>query len=340
MNSLTLRSPADVLAAVPYLLGFHPTNSVVLLAQRGKRVIFQARTDAPEPDEIASLARYLAAIAARQSPTAVIIIGYGPAGPIAAALDALRIAVEALGLPVLESLRVHEGRYWSLTCSEPRCCPFEGVPFDPAATPVAAAATFEGMVALPDRDAFAEAIAPQPGPGIEPELAAARERLAQLPSRGSRQRRTAARAAVREAFERYAGSGRLDDDEVAWLVVLLADVRARDDAWRRMLADQPRDEHESLWRDVTRRVPAAYVPAPATLLALTAWRAGKGALASVAAERALAADPRYTLAQLVLQALSAAIPPSAMEPLPRARPARRRPRMSTGARAERARAAG
>jgi hypothetical protein len=331
MNSLTLRSPADLLAAVPYLLGFHPTNSVVLLAQRGKRVIFQARTDAPEPGEIDQLAGYLAEIAARQSPTAVIVIGYGPAGPIAAALTALRDAVEATGVPVLDVLRVHEGRYWSLVCVEPGCCPADGVPFDPTVSSVAAAATFEGMVALPDRDAFAGALAPLPGPGIEPELAAARERLAAAALRGVRQRRTAARTAVREAIERYAAGGRLDDEEVAWLAVLLVDVRARDDAWRRMLAVAPRDEHETLWRDVARRVPTAYVPAPATLFALSAWRAGRGALASIAAERALAADPRYTLADLVSQAVQAGIPPAALETLRAARQARpRRARPHTG----------
>ena len=38
-----------------------------------------------------------------------------------------------------------------------------------------------------------------------------------------------------------------------------------------------------------RRVEPAYVPAPACLLAFAAWRAGQGALARVAVDRALAA---------------------------------------------------
>jgi hypothetical protein len=74
---------------------------------------------------------------------------------------------------------------------------------------------------------------------------------------------------------------------------------------------------------MVRRVPERYVPAPATLFALAAWRSGSGTIAAVAARRALAADPRYALAGLVLQAVQAAIPPSAIEPLPEPRSRRR-----------------
>jgi hypothetical protein len=323
MTKLTLRSPADLIAAVPYLLGFHPTESVVLLGLRGKRVIFQARVDTPPPDGVADLAPYLAEIAVRQRPTGVTLIGYGPDGPVVPALDALGAAVTAAGIPVLDVLRVHEGRYWSLLCHEPACCPPEGVPYDATTSVVAAAATYTGMVALPDRAALAASLLPESNDGIEPELEAARERLAGLLSGGSRRRRSAARTAVREALERYTAGGRLDDDEVAWFAVLLQDRLARDDAWQRQMAVAPIDEHETLWRDVLRRVPPAYAPAPATLLALTAWRFGNGALAQVAAQRALDLDPAYKLAGIVLDALNNGVPHSVVEP-PQAPPTRRR----------------
>lgn len=326
-TKLTLRSPADLLAAVPYLLGFHPTDSVVLVALRGKRVIFQGRVDIPDPEHVDDLVPYLAGIAARQNPTGVTLIGYGPPERVVGLLDALGGAVTAVGVPVLDVLRVHEGRYWSLVCTEPSCCPAEGVEFDVAATAVAAAATYEGLVALPDRAALAASLALVPGPGIEPELAAARDRLAGLSGGGARRRRAAARASVREALDRYTAGGRLDDDELAWLVVLLSDDAARDDAWRRMLAVTPVTEHQTMWTDVVRRVPQEYVAAPATLLALCAWRAGNGSLADVAAQRALDASPGYGLAEVVREALRAGIPPSAIEPEPG--PVRRRaPRLS------------
>ena len=54
-----------------------------------------------------------------------------------------------------------------------------------------------------------------------------------------------------------------------------------------------------------------YVPAPASLLAFTAWQAGEGARANIAIERALTADPDYSMAHLIGQAVDAGLPPSA-----------------------------
>ena len=48
---LTVRSPADLITAVPYLIGFHPTDSVVVVAMRGRRIVFAARADLPEPGD-------------------------------------------------------------------------------------------------------------------------------------------------------------------------------------------------------------------------------------------------------------------------------------------------
>ena len=53
------------------------------------------------------------------------------------------------------------------------------------------------------------------------------------------------------------------------------------------------------------------MPAPASLLAFTAWQSGEGALANIAISRALAADPEYSMARLLGQALDAGLPPSA-----------------------------
>jgi hypothetical protein len=92
--------------------------------------------------------------------------------------------------------------------------------------------------------------------------------------------------------------------------VTLADLRVRDDAWARM-DPKHRAAHRRLWIDVVRRATEPYVPAPASLLAFTAWQSGEGALANIAIERALAADPGYSMAHLLGQAVDAGLPPSA-----------------------------
>jgi hypothetical protein len=72
-----------------------------------------------------------------------------------------------------------------------------------------------------------------------------------------------------------------------------------------------RTAHLRLWTDVVRRATPAYQPAPASLLAFTAWQSGEGALANIAIDRALAADPGYSLAQLLRDIMDAGVPPSA-----------------------------
>ena len=121
----------------------------------------------------------------------------------------------------------------------------------------------------------------------------------------------AGREAVRAAISIYRHGGQITDhDQLAWLTVTIADLRVRDDAWARM-DPRHRADHQRLWTDLVRHACEPYVPAPASLLAFTAWQSGDGALANVAIERALAADPEYSMAHLIGQALDAGLPPSA-----------------------------
>ena len=78
---------------------------------------------------------------------------------------------------------------------------------------------------------------------------------------------------------------------MAWLSVLLTLLPVRDDAWSRMDPAAHRAAHLRLWADLVRRVGRVYLPAPASLLAFTAWQCGDGALANIAIDCALEADP-------------------------------------------------
>jgi hypothetical protein len=179
-----------------------------------------------------------------------------------------------------------------------------------------------GLVAYPDRAALAGTLAPVTGAAarsMERATSRARERaaglLAQASGPGAGRREgllvDAGRRAVQEAIATYRADGRpLADEPVAWLSVVLAHLAVRDDAWSRM---DPgfRAAHLRLWTDVVRRATPAYLPAPASLLAFTAWQSGEGALANIAVDRALAADPEYSLAQLLRDIMDAGVPPSA-----------------------------
>ncbi|MEQ4300643.1 DUF4192 domain-containing protein [Plantactinospora sp. B6F1] len=324
---LAVRSTADLLAAVPYLLGFHPADSVVVMALRGNRIVFVARGDLPgvpagpaAGGEVGEAAAQVAAVVARQQVETTTVIGYGEPARVTPAVDAVTAALGRVGLPVLEALRVTGDRYWSYKCADVDCCPADGRRFDSSTSQLAAAATFAGQVALPDRDALVRRITPLDGPARDALREAARRAEVRLDTlldrarpgdpQGRRALRRAGRTAVRRAMHRYRTGGQLTDDEVAWLSLLLVHLPVRDDAWRRTGGEE---WHLALWTDVLRRAEPDLVPAPASLLGFAAWRAGQGALAGVAVERALQARPEYSFAQLLAEALQAGIGPSVLD---------------------------
>ena len=322
-----ISSPADALAIVPHLLGFHPANSLVVIgAGRPRdRIELAFRYDLPDPpdsDKAADIAAHSLAVLNRRRLTTVIGIGYGPGRLVTPVADVLAARLRQAGLRPRELMRVEDGRYWSYICRNLECCPAEGVPFDVGAHPAAAAMIVAGMAAYPDRGALARTVAPVSGPAadsMDHATQRAQQRAADLISAAPGQSPNDptgllvadGRRAVIEAIQTYRSGGQFsEDDPVAWLSVVLARLPVRDDAWARMDPEH-RQPHLRLWADVVRRACSRYVPAPASLLAFTAWQAGDGALANIAIDRALASDPAYSMALLLRDIMDAGVPPSA-----------------------------
>ena len=200
-------------------------------------------------------------------------------------------------------------------CSNPGCCPPEGVPFDPGTHPASAIlAEFSGRQVLASREQLAASIAPVTGNVAEAmrqettraERIAARL-LAEATRAGSTSRPVIDRGlgAVQAAIGIYRDGGSISlASQFAWLALALSSLRVRDDAWARMDPGH-REAHLRLWTDLTRHAQPGYVAAPASLLAFTAWQAGNGALANLALDRAEADDPGYSMALLLRDTLTA-----------------------------------
>ncbi len=342
-HRFTVRGPTDLLALVPYLLGYHPTDRLVAVGVRDAKPVFVASGDLPEPgtppQQIWAVLDTVARLLARQDATAAVVIGYGlveRVDPVMAGIEPVFVAHQ---IRVHDALRVTGSRYFSYLCDNPDCCPPGGVPFEATSSVLATRATVAGLVAWPDRAALAAVVAPIDGAARTAAMRLATERAqAQLmdlataadtsdstalrhphPDRNAEltnpraRLRQAGHHAVRQAFGRYERGVTLDDDEAARLTLLLAHLPVRDEAWQRT---EGREEHVALWTDLTRRARADLVPAPASLLAFAAWRRGNGALANVALDRALAADPSYRLALLLADVLAQGVPPSALDSWP------------------------
>lgn len=323
---VTLRAaaPDAVLAVVPHLLGFHPSRSLVVLGLGDEdRVIVTFRYDLPQPDDqalAADIARHAGHVLTRERLTGAILIGYGPAELTERVLAQAAVRLAGHGIAVHEVLRTEAGRYWTVLCGYSPCCPPEGHRFDAAAHPAAVALTETGVTVLPDRQALARTLARPPGSAREVARATRQARL--LTDRLAEYGKSAGdadpqlrviragRTQVQRAIRLYRGGGTIAGTaQLAWLAVLLSGMAVRDDAWARMLPDYAA-EHGRLWTDVLRSTTTEFVPAPASLLAFTAWQQGSGALASIAVDRALAADPDYSMARLLADALQGGLPPS------------------------------
>jgi hypothetical protein len=314
-------SPAALLAIVPHLLGFVPQASLVVIGTEPPRssVKVTLRYDLPDPPGAgvaADIAAHAVGVVGSQRLTAVLAVGYGSQALVDLVAAALRDAARKATIELQEFLRVEDGRYWSYVCGDEACCPALGVPFD--VTTLAAA----GNAVLPDRAAVAARVAPLGGIAAESMRQATRRaerHVTQLLAKVRKSARLGAMrhliaaeglAAVGAMITTYRAGGRYTTDyQIAWITAALRDLRVRDDAWARM-DPAHLDAHRRLWTDVTRRAQPGYVAAPAALLAFVAWQSGDGALANVALDRALADDPRYSMALLLRQVITAGAPPS------------------------------
>lgn len=321
---IRLSAPGDILAAAPYLLGYHPSDSIVFLALSGGDVKVTGRYDLSGHDGSRDPTRLVRALK-RQGVDSVLLIGYGPAARVTADMDLARTTFAAHGVPVRDALRVTDGRYWSYFCTGP-CCPMEGTAFDLSVERVSAAMTYAGLQALPDRGHLAASLR-------SPDEVA-RTRIRRKTGRAADRLKRALLGSpdTSECWDRWRDEGvrhlhrviaavRADgvlptEDDLAELLVFVTHARIRDEAWA-MVDDHPAQELIPLWTYAVRHADEDHVATPAVLLGYAAWRTGNGALARLAVERALAADPEYRLGLMLLDVLDAGIPPAELPPVTR-----------------------
>lgn len=166
-HQVTLRTPGELADALPYLLGYRPEDSIVLVAlhDRGGRGRFGGRARLGIPankDDWPAVARQLAhgliTGSERRGGRPEQMVAYlcqepgaGETGReiterLAPLAGLLRTECGRLDVPVIEALCISDGRYWSYCCPSEACCPAEGLPMGlPGTSVLAAAATYAGL---------------------------------------------------------------------------------------------------------------------------------------------------------------------------------------------------
>jgi hypothetical protein len=349
MTQIRLRGPADVVAVLPYQLGYHPQDSIVVVALHDRAVGLIERIDLPAPEHAEEAAGVLVPPLLRDRPEAVLLVGYETAeGSSRPVLDALRRLATEVDLDVLDRLVVRDGRWFAIDCAD-TCCPSDGLPVQAADTP--AVAEYVGLEVSPltGRSAIAELV--DADPALAEAVGAALGALgsadpAQLDSDLSDARRLRALSGWSVVCDVTGDAVEIEDldpTQVALLVQSLGDLELRDGlvAWlcpgSLPLDCLPPDLLDALrctlptptWhrrspdgsaaiagrrlvarlQSLVRSVPDEHATPALTVLANLAWWQGDGALARSCLDRALRASPGYRLARLLERMLDLGVRP-------------------------------
>jgi hypothetical protein len=302
---------------VPYVLGFTPVDSMVMVALVGQRKRFGAclRLDLPHSAADGSaVARYLAGVAAAHRFGTVLLVAFTADERRAAqVVQPLRRRLAVGRIKVADALRADGERWWSYTCHDPACCGPDGTPYDPDSTRVAAEAVVAGLTRAPDRDSLRKQLEPLSEPvrldvlrECAARAAAVKAGDATFPSAGE----------VDALLRRHIAAPRdLPATDAAALLLAMQDLRLRDTAWA-ALSRTDADHQLELWRHVMRMAPDELVAPVGALAGFAAWLAGQGALAWHAIDRVESVSPGYPMCVLLRSILDAAVSPDVWDQLP------------------------
>lgn len=310
---LRLTSPADLLAFVPYSLGFHPHDSVVLLSIGPGGRTMTARADlTDDPEQARSAAVEVARAVALNDGREVLLVAYtDDPGRALLTTDELVEALDGHGVPVTLALRA-DGRCWHhLGASDGH-----GSPYDLGAHPLTAESVLEGRVTYADREQLAASLDPADPTLVDAVLESLDGRAA-LEEAGRPTLRAEAEWAAGWVRQRVARPVEVPrwpaPDEVARLLRVLEVADARDVVLAEVTRSTARAQ-VGLWTSLARLAPDGHRAHVSALLALAAWLDGNGALAWCAIDRAREVDPDHPLARIVTDALEGAVPPSTWAP--------------------------
>ncbi len=314
---LTIDTPEAAVAATPYLLGFVPRDSLVLLLLDGHGLSVSMRVDLPPAGDLGWLQCLLNGIP-EPVPDGALLMVYSDTVPAdhgqAVGMWVMQVLVPVL--QIVDVVHVAQGRFASWERGQ--LTPEDGEALATCSEhPVIAACVAAGLTCAADRDALVAQVQ-----YVDDAMS---QRVAVELSR--RQARTDYETR-RDALERDAlallwGTGDLTAADVALVARACADVHVRDPLLARVLDCYGEGRPVPLNQVRTRllfcltHIPERHAAAVAATLALLAWSDGDGAVALVTAERALESDPSNTLAPLVTHALQYAMPPDTWATLTR-----------------------
>lgn len=308
----TLTSAHDLITAVPFLIGFQPSNSIVLISVKDDSIGLAMRIDLPsrlESDQIDLLAHHFL----RDESDAALLVAYMPDQRDDG--DSLLISLGAglirSGIEIQESIVVQSGRYRSIICRDPNCCPAIGNEMPRIEESEIAAEHVVAGIPMPysDISELIETLAPEPASfslawadlvstfAVDEESAQVQEL-----------RRDGVETLDLLLDDYRMGLGANNRILVARMIGRMSDLQVRDYA----LGVHNEDTYDlffTMWRELLRLAPVGFVAPIACIVAAMAYEGGDGALAQKALDRAIEDGDQYPLAALLRRVFNAGWPP-------------------------------
>lgn len=303
-----ITNPDEFTQIVPYLIGFTPEESLVIVVVTEGAVAVTARVDIADIDPPGQAESLLDRMWARFPDAEANLVAY--TAEEHAGWTLLQRCVDHLPADTVSQTLVVDGDTWHLPDGESGQTNRYGR--------VAADASYHGLQRLPSRS---ELVASLASPPETDELAARMgTALDQLPRpddtgavitrMGELVRRNLPANADEAPFPR------MDVGDAAQLAVLAQHGKAREAALLSITREDAR-EHLALWRTVVNTVPDYAAEAPLFLTGMAAWVAGEGALAAITLERSeqIGEPGLYGPARLLSELIDQVVPPTTWDEL-------------------------
>lgn len=306
--TLRISSPDAAVAAAPYLLGFTPTDSLVMMFSDPELPQRHLRVDLPDTVDLRWLRGILAGVP-DPAPRTVVLIVYADTVPMQFGQQILDWVTTVLdpALDVADAVIVHEAVMHSLVRSIQGRDP---VPMSEVENhPVAAECVANGMSRLGSREALNALLA-----FVDDDFSRQVQTLLEGGQPLASSYEQMRDMLERRAFEALVAGTDLTAFDVMVIGMACSDVYSRDPLITLLLEEKAKDRQglypvRSRLTFAVSHLPDDLAGPTAATLALLAWSHGDGASALVAADRAMLADPTNTLAPLVADALQHGLPP-------------------------------
>ena len=308
----TIRTPQELLDAIPPLIGFWPSDSLVAVVVRNKLIYVTARLDIAAletPEGVRWLAERLThgPDGKKLAGIGVFLVGYTPAssaehGERTRVQSAVLDMCQELGSLTKEALIVDGDAWWRI--DEKLEGPGHQLPKKGRMSRIL---THDSPV-MGSREELASSIAAPIGEKEDEMLEAVIDSLDLIPEEDP----PLAGKRIVSLMDEWSQGRTLTDAEYLSAVMTVTMGEARDEIWR-ILTRAKAKQYLPFWTQAMARTPKGVRTAALCVTGIIAWISGEGALMNICLEEAEATDPEYPLVDMLSEISFGALPPSYWE---------------------------